>query len=95
VRLTDAALAAEVARDTGELLVAPREEVGFYDPYDLGNTGDKQSNALILQRLRDERPGDAVLSEEAVDDLSCVVRRPGVDRRSRVRHPGVLDAGPR
>lgn len=70
--LTDAALAAEVAADAGELLLKVREEVGFYDPYDLGDAGDKIANKLILDRLREERPDDAVLSEEAVDDLSRV-----------------------
>jgi 3'(2'), 5'-bisphosphate nucleotidase len=70
--LTDAALAAEVAADAGELLLAVREEVGFDDPYDLGDAGDKRANILILDRLARDRPGDAVLSEEAVDDLSRV-----------------------
>jgi 3'(2'), 5'-bisphosphate nucleotidase len=72
VSLTDAALAAEVAQDAGDLLLAVREEIGFYDPYDLGDAGDKRSNTLILDRLHAERPGDAVLSEEAIDDLSRV-----------------------
>lgn len=67
--LTDAALAAELAADAGELLLAVRDEVGFYDPIDLGDAGDKRANSLILDRLRVERPDDAVLSEEAVDDL--------------------------
>jgi 3'(2'), 5'-bisphosphate nucleotidase len=70
--LTDAALAAEVAADAGELLLAVREEIGFYDPYDLGDAGDKRANTLILDRLQLDRPGDAVLSEEAVDDVSRV-----------------------
>ncbi len=70
--LTDAALAAEVAADAGELLLAVREEVGFDDPYDLGDAGDKRANVLILDRLARDRPDDAVLSEEAVDDLSRV-----------------------
>ncbi|KUI01280.1 3'(2'),5'-bisphosphate nucleotidase CysQ [Mycolicibacterium acapulense] len=70
--LTDAALAAEVAAEAGEMLLKVREEVGFYDPYDLGDTGDKLANRLILDRLRAERPDDKVLSEEAVDDLSRV-----------------------
>src|SRR5258705_1777922 len=70
--LTDAALAADVAVDAGELLLAVREEVGFYDPYDLGDAGDKRANILILDRLARDRPGDAVLSEEAVDDVSRV-----------------------
>lgn len=69
---TDAALAAEVAKDAGELLLAVREEIGFYDPYDLGDAGDRRANTLILDRLRDERPDDAVLSEEATDDISRV-----------------------
>lgn len=70
--LTDAALAAEVAAEAGELLVAMREEIGFYDPYDLGDAGDKRANTLILDRLHRERPHDSVLSEEAVDDVSRV-----------------------
>jgi 3'(2'), 5'-bisphosphate nucleotidase len=72
VSLTDAALAAEVAADAGELLLAMRDEIGFYDPYDLGDAGDKRANILILDRLHRDRPGDAVLSEEAVDDVSRV-----------------------
>jgi 3'(2'), 5'-bisphosphate nucleotidase len=72
MRLTDAALAAEVARDAGKLLLAVREEIGFYDPYDLGDAGDKRANVLILDRLSQDRPNDAVLSEEAVDDLARV-----------------------
>lgn len=70
--LTDAALAAEVAAEAGEMLLGIREEIGFYDPYDLGDIGDKRANVLILDRLRRARPDDAVLSEEAVDDLSRV-----------------------
>ncbi|KUH80968.1 MULTISPECIES: 3'(2'),5'-bisphosphate nucleotidase CysQ [unclassified Mycobacterium] len=69
---TDAALAAEVAVEAGELLLQVREELGFYDPYDLGDAGDMRANKLILQRLRERRPDDAVLSEEAVDDVSRV-----------------------
>ncbi|HEV7423009.1 MAG TPA: 3'(2'),5'-bisphosphate nucleotidase CysQ [Mycobacterium sp.] len=70
--MTDAALAAQVAREAGELLLAVREEVGFADPYELGDAGDRRANTLILDRLREERPEDAVLSEEAADDLSRV-----------------------
>ena len=70
--LTDAALAAELARDAGELLLEVRKEHGFWDPYDLGDAGDKRANTLILDGLARARPDDAVLSEEAVDDLSRV-----------------------
>ncbi|MDZ7884444.1 MAG: 3'(2'),5'-bisphosphate nucleotidase CysQ [Mycobacterium sp.] len=72
VEQTDAAVAAMVAAEAGELLLAVREEVGFYDSYDLGDAGDRRANVLILKRLAELRPGDAVLSEEAVDDRSRV-----------------------
>jgi len=72
MRLTDAELAADVAADAGRLLLAVREEVGFDDPYDLGDAGDMRANELILERLKRDRPDDAVLSEEAVDDVSRV-----------------------
>ncbi|WP_197379710.1 3'(2'),5'-bisphosphate nucleotidase CysQ [Mycolicibacterium mengxianglii] len=66
---SDAALAADLAEDAGKLLVALREEIGFDYPWSLGDEGDSRANTLLLRRLRAERPGDAVLSEEAHDDL--------------------------
>lgn len=74
--LTDAALAADLAADAGELLLAVRADVGFDHPWMLGDAGDIEANSLLLRRLRVERPGDAVLSEEADDDLT----RLGADR---------------
>lgn len=68
--LTDAALAAQLAEDAGKLLLAVRNEVGFDYPWLLGDLGDREANSLLMQRLRRQRPGDAVLSEEADDDLS-------------------------
>ncbi len=67
--LTDAALAADLAADAGKLLLKVRDEVGFGHPWVLGDAGDFYANELLLRRLRAERPGDAVLSEEAHDDL--------------------------
>jgi 3'(2'), 5'-bisphosphate nucleotidase len=67
--LTDAALAADLAADAGRLLLKVRDEVGFERPWALGDAGDFYANELLLRRLRAERPGDAVLSEEAHDDL--------------------------
>lgn len=67
--VTDAALAADLAVDAGKLLLAVREEIGFDRPRVLGDAGDAEANSLLLRRLRAERPGDAVLSEEADDDL--------------------------
>jgi 3'(2'), 5'-bisphosphate nucleotidase len=67
--MTDAALAADLAADAGELLLKVREQYGFGHPWALGDAGDSLANELILRRLRSERPDDAVLSEEAYDDL--------------------------
>jgi 3'(2'), 5'-bisphosphate nucleotidase len=68
--LTDAALAGDLAEDAGKLLLAVREEIGFDHPWALGDAGDSRANSLLLRRLSAERPGDAVLSEEAYDDLT-------------------------
>lgn len=68
--LTDAELAADLAADAGKLLLQVRAEIGFDQPWTLGETGDRQANSLLLRRLQAERPGDAVLSEEAHDDLA-------------------------
>jgi 3'(2'), 5'-bisphosphate nucleotidase len=62
----DAALAGSIARDAGELLLGLRRS-GRHGT-DLKSAGDAQSNTLILDALAAHRPGDAVLSEEAVDD---------------------------
>ena len=72
VSLTDAALAADLAESAGRLLLAVRAEVGHDYPWELGDAGDMRANELILRRLRAERPGDAVLSEEAYDDLKRI-----------------------
>jgi 3'(2'), 5'-bisphosphate nucleotidase len=70
VGFTDAELAGDLAAEAGRLLLAVRDEVGHDFPYALGDAGDVHANALLLKRLRAERPGDAVLSEEAHDDLA-------------------------
>src|SRR6185369_11841003 len=58
----DHQLAAQIAREAGQLLVRRRAEGASKDD------GDRESNDLILRRLAEERPDDAVLSEEAKDD---------------------------
>ena len=68
--LSDAALAASLAEEAGKLLLTVRDRVGFDHPWLLGDEGDSQANTLLLRRLHAERPGDAVLSEEAYDDLN-------------------------
>ena len=70
VSRTDAELAADLAEEAGRLLLAVRDEIGHGFPPALGDAGDAQANALLLRRLRQERPRDSVLSEEAHDDLT-------------------------
>jgi 3'(2'), 5'-bisphosphate nucleotidase len=61
---SDAALAARLAGQAGDVLLALREEAGFDDPAALKAAGDKRSHDLLLTELRQARPDDAVLSEE-------------------------------
>ncbi len=70
--LSDSALAGQLATEAGELLLSLRDSVGrlAIDRRALGWYADQRSNALILERLAAERPEDAVMSEEAHDDLS-------------------------
>lgn len=64
--MSDARLAAAIAEEAGKLLVSIQREGGA----DAGARGDAEANRLILNRLRDARPDDAILSEESADDLS-------------------------
>lgn len=63
---TDAQLAARLAREAGDLLLALREGGGVGK--ELSDRGDAQSNALLLRELAAHRADDAVLSEESADD---------------------------
>ncbi len=73
--MSDARLAAEIAQEAGRLLLAIRAEGRETDPA-LGKRGDAEANRLILARLAADRPGDAVLSEESVDDPArCAASR--------------------
>ncbi|WP_199431278.1 3'(2'),5'-bisphosphate nucleotidase CysQ [Qaidamihabitans albus] len=65
---TDTRLAARLADEAGRLLLRIRAEHPADDPKALGKRGDAEANALLLDRLARERPGDAVLSEESADD---------------------------
>jgi 3'(2'), 5'-bisphosphate nucleotidase len=60
--MDDHELAADIAHEAGRLLVRRRAEGASKDD------GDRESNELILARLADARPDDAVLSEESKDD---------------------------
>ena len=64
--MEDAALASALAAEAGELLLGLRER-GDRTQEELRAQGDAGSQELLSRRLRAERPGDAVLSEEAKD----------------------------
>ncbi len=67
----DAALAGEIAGAAGSLLLDLRAQAAAGAEQQgaaLGAAGDLRANELILGRLADARPGDAVLSEESADD---------------------------
>ena len=73
--MDDHALAADIAREAGELLVELQaRQVGK-------DEGDRLSNDLILARLAVTRPDDAILSEEGSGDTG----RTGTDRLGRDR----------
>jgi 3'(2'), 5'-bisphosphate nucleotidase len=62
----DARLAADLAERAGALLLQLRASSGL-EGKELGKRGDAESNVLLIDALADERPGDAVLSEESAD----------------------------
>jgi 3'(2'), 5'-bisphosphate nucleotidase len=64
--LDDHALAADLAERAGRLLLELRATGG--DPDVLRKAGDRQSHEFLMAELAKARPGDAVLSEEGIDD---------------------------
>ena len=68
--MTDAELAAQLARETGERLVELRERLLREDasPWYMMDAGDALAHRFIVDTLQRERPGDAILSEEGADD---------------------------
>lgn len=66
--LSDHALAGDLARRAGELLLSLREELAGAEPSFRRDQGDQRSAALILADLAALRPRDAVLAEGAVND---------------------------
>jgi 3'(2'), 5'-bisphosphate nucleotidase len=67
--LNDVALATSLATAAGEVLLAARNS-GLFANRELGSTGDALSQVLLSRALGSHRPLDAVLSEEALDDIS-------------------------
>lgn len=73
--MTDAELACRIADRAGELLLTLQRS-GLFEGDALGRAGDLTANAFILEALRANRPGDAILSEEEANDVArCSVDR--------------------
>lgn len=68
----DHRIAAELAGEAGRLLVDLRARLAAEDtpPAVLKAEGDRQAHELLMARLTDLCPGDAILSEEGKDDLA-------------------------
>lgn len=69
--LADHHLAAALASEAGELLVSLRAELvaAGASGAELKAEGDARSNELLMERLAEARPDDAVLSEEGRDGV--------------------------
>ncbi|KTT74654.1 3'(2'),5'-bisphosphate nucleotidase CysQ [Sphingomonas endophytica] len=65
--MTDAELAAQLADTAGRLLRTVRDSM-MLGRATLGGAGDAVANQFLVRALREQRPADAVLSEEECDD---------------------------
>lgn len=67
--MTDVELARHIAETAGTILVTLQKS-GLFEGKALGKAGDRVANAFIMEALQQQRPDDAVLSEEEKDNLS-------------------------
>ncbi|MGN6500112.1 MAG: 3'(2'),5'-bisphosphate nucleotidase CysQ [Tsuneonella sp.] len=66
--MTDGELAAHLAQVAGRILLAVRAS-GVISGKALGKAGDQTANQFLVHALREQRPGDGLLSEEEKDNL--------------------------
>lgn len=66
--MSDHQLASHLAAEAGRLLLGVRDELADATASERKATGDKRSHDFLIEALATERPDDAVLSEEGVDD---------------------------
>ncbi len=66
---TDVRLAERLAAEAGALLLALQRS-GELTGKELGKQGDAQANAFLMMALREQRPDDAILSEEEADSAA-------------------------
>jgi len=65
--VTDLELAKHIAQTAGKLLLELQAS-GLFAEKALGKAGDRVANAFIMEALKQQRPDDAVLSEEEKDN---------------------------
>lgn len=92
----DHALAIRAATAAGRLLVEVRAQMTGAHPLHVGDEGDRRAQALLAAILAAEVPEDAILSEEARDDLVRLDRRrvwilDPLDGTREFREPGRTD----
>jgi 3'(2'), 5'-bisphosphate nucleotidase len=66
--VTDHEVAARLATQAGEVLLAVRAELADASAAERKEAGDKRSHDFLMEALAAVRPGDAVLSEEGADN---------------------------
>ena len=67
--MTDADLAAHLAKVAGRILIEVRES-GMFEGKSLGKAGDETANQFLCHALRQQRPEDGLLSEEEKDNAA-------------------------
>lgn len=73
--MNDLEVARRVAKQAGQLLMQVRQEhADLINTRELGDIADKKSENLIAELLKTYRPNDAILSEEALDDLNRLTK---------------------
>lgn len=70
----DEDLAVRLATAAGKVLLDLRTEIGFDDPAALRALGDRRSHEYLTAALGRQRPDDAILSEEGIDDATHLTR---------------------
>ena len=66
--MSDHELAARLATEAGQLLLEVRQEYAGASHSERKAAGDKRSHDFLMEALASQRPDDAVLSEEGLDD---------------------------
>jgi 3'(2'), 5'-bisphosphate nucleotidase len=66
--MTDHELASQLAAEAGRVLLRVRDELAGATAGERKAGGDKRSHDFLMEALAAERPNDAVLSEEGIDD---------------------------